>query len=271
MRLGQALVPTKQAPAAARASSPVGLPELLGDAPLRLVIVGHNPSETAWARGHYYANPSNWMWRILRDTKLAPPSVRGCDDDRLVPTHAGVGFTDVGTGVPGTDSSKFTSKHFDDWRQPFFDRLARQAQRAKPQGCTCGWCGAPEVIAFAGKRQFTELFCKKSTKGKKRKVQEGEIGPAQEEKAVNEAVRILTACPPAVPVGRQTVLPQGWPFPLDRTECWVLPSTSGAAPMTRAERYAPWQQLAERVLREPWPREHARVLCATHGAKHNDL
>lgn len=36
-----------------------GVPEKLGDAPLRLIIVGHNPSEHAWKSGHYYSNPSN--------------------------------------------------------------------------------------------------------------------------------------------------------------------------------------------------------------------
>lgn len=38
-----------------------GVPERLGDekSPLRLVIVGHNPSEEAWRRGHFYAHKSN--------------------------------------------------------------------------------------------------------------------------------------------------------------------------------------------------------------------
>jgi len=37
-----------------------GLPEKLGDLPLRMIIVGHNPSEHAWSSGHYYSNPGNW-------------------------------------------------------------------------------------------------------------------------------------------------------------------------------------------------------------------
>ena len=31
-----------------------GLPENLGSLPLRLVLVGHNPSAHAWTSGHYY-------------------------------------------------------------------------------------------------------------------------------------------------------------------------------------------------------------------------
>ena len=51
---------------------------------------------------------------------------------------------------------------------------------------------------------------------------------------------------------------QGWPFP-DSTEVWVLPSTSGAAPMTTAERFGTWQALAARLQEVPWPR---RAACA---------
>ena len=38
------------------------------------------------------SNPSNWMWRILRETGIAPPDrIRGAHDDRLMPAVAGVG------------------------------------------------------------------------------------------------------------------------------------------------------------------------------------
>jgi len=198
--------------------------ELLGDAPLRLIIVGHNPSETAWNQGHYYANPTNWMWRILRDIELAPAQdIRGPEDDKKMPTLVGVGFTDVGAGHPGTNSSKFTSANFSEWRQPFFDRLSQHAQRAaETLGCVCGSCGFPSVVAFSGKRQFSELFKKKPSK--------------------------------CIALGRQSIVPTDWPFPLDKTEVWVMPSTSGAAAMGREERYGPWKDLAVCVLQEPWPR-----------------
>lgn len=38
-----------------------GLVEKLGRVPLRLMIVGHNPSAHAWSTGHFYSNPSNHM------------------------------------------------------------------------------------------------------------------------------------------------------------------------------------------------------------------
>lgn len=45
---------------------------------------------------------------------------------------------------------------------------------------------------------------------------------------------------------------QGWPFP-GSTQVWVLPSTSGAAPMTREERVGPYKQLAQEIARIKWP------------------
>lgn len=132
-----------------------GLPEKLGDRPLRLIIVGHNPSDVAWAQGcaswgisvrlrcrcspvrsfwalpskiccahprlaaapgaatcppplpirlpvlltppprptacrHYYANPTNWMWRILKEVGIAPEAIRwACAAPRCASTPVG--------------------------------------------------------------------------------------------------------------------------------------------------------------------------------------
>jgi hypothetical protein len=39
------------------------------------------------------------MWRILRQTGIAPPGIRGAEDDTRMVTEAGVGFLDVGCGA----------------------------------------------------------------------------------------------------------------------------------------------------------------------------
>jgi TDG/mug DNA glycosylase family protein len=93
--------------------------------------------------------------------------VQGAQDDHKMPGLAGVGFTDVGSGTPGTDSSEFSSLHFAAWRPVFFERLAAHAKRAsQAAGCACGRCGAPAVVAFSGKRQFAELFQAASGRGR---------------------------------------------------------------------------------------------------------
>ena len=79
------------------------------------------------------------------------------------------GFTDVGSGNPGTDSSQFGAAHFAAWRPGFFGRLEAQARRASAAiGCTCGRCGAPAVVAFSGKKQFQELFASGGSGGRGR-------------------------------------------------------------------------------------------------------
>lgn len=245
-----------------------GLPtELLGNSPLRLIIVGHNPSEIAWKRGHYYANPSNWMWRILRDTNLAPVDIiSGCNDDFKMPGSIGIGFTDVGSGTPGTDSNQFKTRHFDEWRQPFYDRLRAHMTRASEnvEKCSCGKCGAPVVVVFSGKKQFSELFS--SPFASRRKNKNTSVNTTSSSTGLNtqdvintlendseNRIGIQAARPFQIPIGRQVVLPLGWPLPLDKTEVWVMTSTSGAAAMTKEARYAPWKALSERLENVPWP------------------
>lgn len=238
------------------------------------------------------------MWRILKDTGLAPPPIQGPQHDSLLPDLAGIGFTDVGHGVPGTDSSKFTSQHFTAWRQPFFNRLQTHLEGVNEKlGCTCGKCGAPRVVAFSGKRQFAELFqsgAGSSAAGagaprggggqKSRSKSVQQVGAAAEEEgggggsveipSINNTannpknflesnnthtnndalieetsqqqqpppeeenlVRLQRSKPAKIEVGRQWVLPMGWPLPVESTEVWVMTSTSGAAPMTRQQRY----------------------------------
>lgn len=62
--------------------------------PLRVIIVGHNPSEKAWELGHYYGNPSNRMWKLLSAAGIVPPNFTASNDDDC-PITCGVGFTDV--------------------------------------------------------------------------------------------------------------------------------------------------------------------------------
>jgi hypothetical protein len=34
--------------------------------------------------GHYYAHPGNWFWKVLKESGICPPSVRGAEDDHLM-------------------------------------------------------------------------------------------------------------------------------------------------------------------------------------------
>ena len=204
------------------------------------------------------------MWRILRETGIAPATaISGAADDGRMPEAAGVGFTDVGSGTPGTDSAQFTPQHFASWRPGFFGRLEAQARRASAGiGCTCGRCGAPALVAFSGKRQFAELFeaARKKRQGRKgtsvaagaaAAVTAGGGGlppdqpvaasPLQQQQrhasssgtgAADQQLPTLQADRPSrIDTGRQWVLPAGWPLPLS-TE--VRLPVGGSPQATRA-------------------------------------
>ena len=47
---------------------------------------------------------------------------------------------------------------------------------------------------------------------------------------------------------RETKVPIiNWPFPRENTEVWVMPSTSGRAVISHADRYGPYIKLAQRM------------------------
>ena len=229
----------------------------LPEPPLRLLVIGHNPSTHSWASGWSYSNPSNNFWKLLARGDVVPEHWTAEDCPRL-PAELGVGFTDAGC-VPGNDAGKYGRAEMRAWRDDLFARLRGHLLRASgfdfDRRLDGGWVeeeeevgGAraedpgsdahlvaavraasrdgfgPAIVAFAGKRQYAQLF---------------------------------DSVPKSIDAGRQdpATLPPGWPLDPDRTEVWVLPSSSGRAAMTREAREGPYVELGRRLSREPWPRE----------------
>ena len=146
----------------------------------------------------------------------------------------------------GTQSSAFKSKHFDAWREPFFQRLRSHMQRACAAACcACGRCGAPALAAFSGKRQFAELFGGGAARPKggggagaaRQRAQQaaaaaargsiatavtppeaGEgvpeaVGPLPDPQPPPQVLSYQRQRPASIETGRQWVLPEGWPLP----------------------------------------------------------
>jgi TDG/mug DNA glycosylase family protein len=206
------------------------------ETPLRLLLIGHNPSTHAWASGYPYSNPSNRFWKLMAAAALVPPGF-GARDADAAPAAFGLGITDVGC-APGSDAGAFGRAAMRAWRAELYVRLRAHLRRA------AAWAGddvaaaassgddadarlaeryAPRVVAFTGKRQWKELFD-----------------------------------PPLanVAAGRQpdALRPPGWPLPAAaRCEVWVLPSSSGRAVMTHEEREGPYRELGARIAALPWP------------------
>ena len=194
---------------------------------LRLLIVGHNPSETAWQTGFPYANATNRFWRLMQLAELVPPGFVAADAD-AAPALLGLGITDVGC-APGSDAAAFKRPVMRAWRDELYGRLRAHCARA------AAWAGsdvagadeaalaafAPRVIAFSGKRQWAELF------------------------------EPPLAC---FAHGLRPERPPGWPAALlGGSEVWVLPSSSGRAVMSKEEREGPYRQLGARVAQLSWP------------------
>ncbi|CAM9091177.1 unnamed protein product [Chrysoparadoxa australica] len=188
--------------------------------PLKVLIVGHNPSEKAWTSGHYYANPSNRMWALLRQAGLIPSHFTA-EDDGLCPITSGIGFTDLGHNTPGTKSSEFKAKDLHQWRAGFYSRVTAHAARAAAAIGSEGLeAGAPQIVAFSGKRQWKGLFF--------------------------DADRGLKTQANSCSYGLQSYRPPNWPLPAS-TMAFVLTSSSGAAAMTNTQREAPYLELGELV------------------------
>jgi TDG/mug DNA glycosylase family protein len=124
----------------------MALAEKYGDLPLRLLLVGHNPSEHSWDSGHYFSQPSNNFWKLITESGLLEEDVNANDDEMLEKMQ--IGFTDV-IRVPNSKSNAITRRFFVEQRSFFYKRIITNAHRVG---------GSPERIAFVGKRQFAMLF-----------------------------------------------------------------------------------------------------------------
>jgi hypothetical protein len=42
------------------------------ETPLKLLVIGHNPSHHSWGSGYSYSNPSNNFWKLLVKGSIIP-------------------------------------------------------------------------------------------------------------------------------------------------------------------------------------------------------
>ena len=124
----------------------MALAEKYGELPLRLLLVGHNPSDHSWNSGHYFSQPSNNFWKLIIESGILEEDVNANDDEMLEKMQ--IGFTDV-IRVPNSNSNTISRKVFTEQRTFFYKRIKDNAHRVG---------GSPERIAFVGKRQFAMLF-----------------------------------------------------------------------------------------------------------------
>lgn len=156
---------SKQAMRVINATEALGLPERYKspyqqyENPLKVLIVGHNPSYQSFTKGHYYANPANRMWHLLTQRAKILPSYYIAKDDIHCPYEHRIGFTDVCCGVCETISGNISDDQVRERRTDFYQRLLSHCQRVqRDHNLATIEEAAPQVIAFAGVRQFKALF-----------------------------------------------------------------------------------------------------------------
>jgi len=126
--------------------------------PLKLLLIGHNPSKKSWIHGHYYANPSNRLWSLLSKAMIIPSHYKAHHDQKC-PYYHGIGFTDVIINKPDSKSSNINSKMLVNSIQSFYQRLINHCHRVSIDNhhISIESC-CPKVIAFVGVRQWKALF-----------------------------------------------------------------------------------------------------------------
>lgn len=212
------------------------------EVPLRLLIVGHNPSEQAWLKGHYYANPSNRMWHLLRKASIIPENFTA-EKDQDCPSCCGVGFTDLMVGIPETKSNLFSDSEVSSYRSSFYSRLIGHVHRAASGAGIDNANAFPKVIAFSGVRQWRALFAEKPVGSSKRKRQ-----LHCEDDNIDKSTKSNTNCT----YGIQKELPSDWPVELEQSIVFLLPSSSGAAALTADARESPYLELGRLLSGFPW-------------------
>jgi mismatch-specific thymine-DNA glycosylase len=84
----------------------ITLPDYL-DYRLKIIFVGYNPGEKAFALGHHYAGRGNHFWRLLYDSTLTPRLYKPEEDNKLV--TLGYGLTNI-VARPSRSSSELMKR-----------------------------------------------------------------------------------------------------------------------------------------------------------------
>ncbi len=259
---------------------PIGLSELyhsLGspEYPLKLLVVGHNPSDQSYTKGHFYANPSNRMWHLLVKAGIVPKHFT-CNDDGRCPVRCGLGFTDLICGVSETKSNRFSGSEVREHKSSLFARLEQHLHRAAAECNIPVEEAYPKVVAFSGVRQWRMLFpsnspefqtaSSSSSSQAQHTLSKFFAAESVDLKAETTESVLSGASVNEGPLRRskgqfgvQTARPPGWPACLAKTIVFVLSSSSGAAAMTNEEREGPYLELGQLLQQFPWPVTYAQM------------
>ena len=186
----------------------------IGDSPMHTLLIGHNPSNSTWETGHYFANPTNKFWKLIDESGLLDSVPYGNDadivqinDDMMVAN--GFGFTDF-IEMPGNDANAIKRADILANKDVFIKRIENYANDINSQ---------LKRICFVGKKQWKQQFS-----------------------------QVLAKCEHGLQDA--DLRPLHWPKQINDLEIWVLPSPSGRAVISNNDRLKPYLWLSEALKGE---------------------
>jgi TDG/mug DNA glycosylase family protein len=181
----------------------------IGDSPMHTLLIGHNPSNSTWETGHYFANPTNKFWKLIDESGLLDSVQHGTNaeivqinDDMMVAN--GFGFTDF-IETPGNDANAIKMADIIANRDFFIKRIEDYANGINSQ---------LKRLCFVGKKQWKQQFSQSLGKCD-HGLQDADLRPSH------------------------------WPKQINNLDIWVLPSPSGRAVISNSERLKPYLMLSE--------------------------
>ena len=181
----------------------------IGDSPMHTLMIGHNPSNSTWETGHYFANPTNKFWKLIDESELLD-SVQYENADEIVQINddmmvaSGFGFTDF-IETPGNDANSIKMADILANKEVFIKRIENYANDINSQ---------LKRICFVGKKQWKQQFSQALAKCE-HGLQDADLRPSH------------------------------WPKEINNLDIWVLPSPSGRAVISNNERLKPYIMLSE--------------------------
>ena len=186
----------------------------IGDSPMHTLMIGHNPSNSTWETGHYFANPTNKFWKLIDESELLD-SVQYENADEIVQINddmmvaSGFGFTDF-IETPGNDANSIKMADIIANREVFTKRIENYANNINSQ---------LKRLCFVGKKQWKQQFSQSLAKCD-HGLQDADLRPSH------------------------------WPKQINDLDIWVLPSPSGRAVISNNDRLKPYLLLSEALKGE---------------------
>jgi TDG/mug DNA glycosylase family protein len=186
----------------------------IGDSSMHTLFIGHNPSNSTWETGHYFANPTNKFWKLIDDSGLLDSVQQENDTERIqinddMMVANGFGFTDF-IEIPGNDANAIKMADILANKELFISRIENYANDINSQ---------LKRICFVGKKQWKQQFSQ-SLATCEHGLQDADLRPLH------------------------------WPKQINNLDIWVLPSPSGRAVISNSERLKPYSMLSEALNAE---------------------